>query len=241
MNRDKFFDIPNYEGFYKINEDGIVISAERDFIKRNGIRYYKPEAEIKSHKLKNGYFVVDLYCNDKRKTLYIHRILCEIFKNLDTKSNFVINHIDNNRANNDLQNLEVVNQRYNASCHQYLDENKSSNYVGVCFDICNKKWKSCINYCGKSYHLGSFIFEENARKAYLMALKRINNNEEPKRYINFKDNVRDIPFCKRTKKWRPAVWYNSKNIYMGRYINKEDALIAYENKFKEIYKDKYEF
>ena len=43
---------------------------------------------------------------------------------------------------------------------------KTSIYVGVCYDNRRNKWRAQINLKGKQYHLGRFVKEEEAAKAY---------------------------------------------------------------------------
>lgn len=93
-------DIKNYEGLYKISNLGKVkrISSKERFIKEtdNG----------------NGYKLVGLSKNNKRKNYYVHRLVAEAFiPNLNSFKE--INHIDNNKSNNKVNNLEWCNRSYN--------------------------------------------------------------------------------------------------------------------------------
>lgn len=56
---------------------------------------------------KYGYPVVDLYSNGKRQTVRVHRLVANAFiPNFDNKSQ--VNHIDGNKSNNNVNNLEWV-------------------------------------------------------------------------------------------------------------------------------------
>lgn len=70
---------------------------------KNGIVKGK---DIKSQTLgKNGYKYVTLYANNQSKKLYIHRLLAELYiPNPENKR--TVNHIDGNKQNNCLTNLE---------------------------------------------------------------------------------------------------------------------------------------
>ncbi len=62
---------------------------------------------------KIGYYKVNLWSKNKYKTLYIHRILADIFlPKLNGKT--FINHIDGNKLNNNLSNLEWCNAKHNS-------------------------------------------------------------------------------------------------------------------------------
>lgn len=87
-----FVDIKNYEGIYKINKNGKVLS-----VKQNKI--LKGKIGIK------GYVEISLSKEGKRKYTTLHRLLAETFiKNEHNKK--CVNHKDGNKLNNSLDNLE---------------------------------------------------------------------------------------------------------------------------------------
>lgn len=109
----EFKEIPNYTG-YLINKDGKVFSK----------KYHKlMEPSIG----KKGYVILSLIRDDgAKKTKYMHHLLLSTFKPEDynkvTKHSginefhgvrYVVNHIDGNKQNNDLSNLEVITQSEN--------------------------------------------------------------------------------------------------------------------------------
>ncbi|AIK68578.1 HNH endonuclease [Lactococcus phage phi15] len=60
----------------------------------------------------NGYLKYNLYRHDKRKYLYLHRILATAFID-NPEGKPCVNHIDENKLNNDLSNLEWCTEREN--------------------------------------------------------------------------------------------------------------------------------
>lgn len=95
--------IKNFIGYYEISNFGNV--------KRIKVCRGTAGGKIKTY-LGNGYSKVDLYISQKRKKSYIHRLIAEAFiPNHQNKSQ--INHIDNNRANNAISNLEWTTQKEN--------------------------------------------------------------------------------------------------------------------------------
>ena len=70
---------------------------------------------MKSTSNGKGYQIISLWHNGKGNIYYIHRLMGFIF--LDLKKDKQINHIDNNKKNNKVDNLEVVNalENYNHS------------------------------------------------------------------------------------------------------------------------------
>ena len=85
----------------------------------------------------------------------------------------VVDHIDNNRLNNNLSNLQCVTQRVNSTKDR---KGGTSNYVGVSLHSnIRKKWEAKINVNGKSKRLGLFYTEEEASFAYQSALNELSS------------------------------------------------------------------
>ena len=92
-------DIKGYEGLYAITPEGEVYGYKRR-------RFLKPVCE------KNGYLRVNLYKDGKMKHYCVHRLAAEAYiPNIDNLPQ--INHKDENKANNCIQNLEWCNCKYN--------------------------------------------------------------------------------------------------------------------------------
>ena len=76
------------------------------------VRNIKSGRIIKPQLTHNGYLVHALCENNKRKNLYLHRIIATAFiDNPGEKPQ--VNHIDENKLNNDLSNLEWCTEREN--------------------------------------------------------------------------------------------------------------------------------
>lgn len=86
-------DIAGYEGLYKIREDGTVV-------KKDGKKF---RGSVNSH----GYCVVSLTKNGIKKDHKIHRLLATAFIPNPMPNDYnCVNHIDGNKLNNSLENLE---------------------------------------------------------------------------------------------------------------------------------------
>jgi len=114
---------------------------------------------------KNTYACRNCTINGKHKTIMMHRQI----KNNDNLKLFT-DHIDGNGLNNCKSNLRIVTKRQNA---QNLHIEKTSKYAGVYFSKKRKRFISTIRFGKKRFHLGSFIIEEEAHKAYLSKLLEI--------------------------------------------------------------------
>ena len=87
-------DIPDYEGLYQVSNLGRVKS-----VKNGCVKSY--------HKNRRGYCMVELYKSNRREHKYIHRLVARVFI---PKSEWkeTINHKDENKENNRLDNLEFM-------------------------------------------------------------------------------------------------------------------------------------
>lgn len=76
------------------------------------VRNIKSGRTLKPHLNHNGYLKHSLYKHDKQKELFLHRIIAIAFIDNPGKKPQV-NHIDENKLNNDLSNLEWCTEREN--------------------------------------------------------------------------------------------------------------------------------
>lgn len=94
--------IKGYEAHYEVSNTGLVKSFKRN---KNGI-ILKPIADRK------GYLRVPLCKNGKEKRYFIHRLVAEAFiPNPENKPQ--VNHINENKADNHVENLEWCTQTEN--------------------------------------------------------------------------------------------------------------------------------
>lgn len=109
-------DIPNYEGLYQVSNLGNVKSLERTVNHLNGVRTVH-EKILKPVIDNTGYYVVSLWKNNKHLRIHIHRLVAKtIISNIQNKP--FINHIDGNKLNNNVNNLEWCTCKEN-NIHAY--------------------------------------------------------------------------------------------------------------------------
>lgn len=105
--------IKDYENFYEISNLGRVRSLDRIVCRVNG-NYFKKEKNLKLKRLTNGYFGVGLCKNNEIKYCMIHRLVAEAF--IPNPDNLpCVNHKDENKSNNCVDNLEWCTYSYNNS------------------------------------------------------------------------------------------------------------------------------
>lgn len=100
-------DINGYEGYYQISNEGNVRSLDRF----DGV-HDRQGTIIKPSLKQNGYLQVGLRKHSTRKWIGIHRLVAIHFiENPDNKPQ--VNHIDGNKQNNNVENLEWVTAKEN--------------------------------------------------------------------------------------------------------------------------------
>lgn len=100
--------IKNYENLYEISNLGRI----RKIGGKNQFGNYKVDKMITPYKNEKGYLRVGLSKNNKRKIFKLHRLVAEHF--LPNPNNYPeINHIDFNKQNNRVDNLEWCTHKEN--------------------------------------------------------------------------------------------------------------------------------
>lgn len=101
-----------------------------------------------------------------RKVVYMHRLI------MDAKENEIIDHINQNKADNRRSNLRVASKSLNAlNSHKVRS---STGYRGVIHNRQKgKAFKARITHLGKQIHLGAYDTPAEAHSAYLIKQKEL--------------------------------------------------------------------
>lgn len=104
-----FKDIKGFEGYYQVSNLGNVKSLSR----KSGNTILRDKI-LKPRKHTNGYLIVSIGKDYKHKNYSIHRLVASVFIN-NKEGNPVVNHIDENKENNNVNNLEWCTNKHNAN------------------------------------------------------------------------------------------------------------------------------
>ena len=141
MNQILWKPVPGYEGLYKINIDGKIVSLQ----KRNFGK------EISKRIDRTGYWIVKLKNEIKYSSVYVHRVIALAFIDNPLNKSFV-NHINGNKQDYNITNLEWVTASENMQhafqhglCHRFKSNNRAV------IDRCNGKQYCSITEASEFY------------------------------------------------------------------------------------------
>ena len=103
--------IEGFEGQYMVSTFGRIYSVERK--QNNHSKLQNVKEKIKKHSDNgNGYKFIQLYSNGKNKRAYVHRLVAEAL--IPNPHNLPqVNHKDEDKSNNSVENLEWCDSKYN--------------------------------------------------------------------------------------------------------------------------------
>lgn len=118
------------------------------------------ERILKNYLNTKGYAYVVFFKNNKRKNIYIHRLVAQAF--IPNSDNLpIINHKDENKTNNHVENLEWCSYKYNTnygSCIEKITRKQNKKvYQYTLNGEFIREWKSAKDaekQFGRSHHIG---------------------------------------------------------------------------------------
>ena len=137
------------EGFenYSVSEHG-------------NVRNDKTGKNLKGGDNGQGYLRVCLMKNKMRCFIFIHKLVAEAFL-LNPENKQCVDHIDNNKHNNNLIDLRYATLQENGK-NAKLSSKNTSGTKGVYWNKNSMKWTANIKINGKLITLGSFINKDDA-------------------------------------------------------------------------------
>lgn len=139
--------LKNFENIYLINKSGNIISLGNGIINTKIKEVAKSDCE--------GYLVCTLSKNGTTKQYYIHRLVAETF--IPNPDNLpCVNHKDENKSNNNVDNLEWCTFKYNSqyslgntiNCYDLYDKSIITYNSAIdCARIIKCNYKTVLKYC----------------------------------------------------------------------------------------------
>ena len=166
--KEEWKQIKGYEGKYDISSCGRVKSHVG---KKNN--HYGKDIILKNYLGGSGYLFTNLCKNGKHIRVTIHHLVWDHFgRHKRDGRRLQVDHIDNNKQNNNIDNLQILTARENS--HKYAKtQSKTSKYIGVSWDRRIKKWRAEIRINNNPTYLGYFDTEKSAHVRYKQALNKI--------------------------------------------------------------------
>lgn len=109
--------LKDYEGLYEVSNLGRVKSLER-IVKRNNYNFTKSEKILSPNISRTGYSSVLLSKQGIEKRCYLHRLVAKTFIP-NTRNLPEVDHINEDKSNNTLSNLQWITHRDNSSKSSY--------------------------------------------------------------------------------------------------------------------------
>lgn len=141
MEKEYWVDIKDYEGLYQISNLVKIKSLDRIVKGKNNSLRLKKGKILKLYLDKDGYQVVMLYKNGANKFCKVHRLMAQAF--IPNPLNLPqVNHKDENKQNNNVENLEWCDNKYNQN---YGTRNERISKTNRHSKFCKKVYQYDLN------------------------------------------------------------------------------------------------
>lgn len=136
-----------------------IITTEDHIFSSDGRVYSKKCKKYLTGKTSDGYYHMSI----DGKTQLVSRVIYELFVG-PISEGFDIDHVNSDRADNRIENLQMLTHAQNAA-KRLMTKRNTSGIVGVCWHKQKNKWQAQIKINNKQIYLGSFKDLEDARAA----------------------------------------------------------------------------
>ena len=166
--KEEWRDIKGYEGKYQISNLGRVKS----------LNYHRENREkiLSDAPTKGGYLIIGLCKNGKRKPYSIHKLVAEAF--IENPNNYKeVNHKDEDKTNNRVDNLEWCTAKYNTNYgtrnKRHSEKIKGSKHPQARKIQCITTGRSfnCIKEAAEFYHIDRHSISDCCNGKYKYAGK----------------------------------------------------------------------
>ena len=153
----------------QLNEEFIQLKDSDYSINELGVVKNLNTGNIINPFLISQYPAVNISVGGKRKTCYVHHIAAFVFLDYVAKRGLIsINHIDANKQNNRLDNLEIITHRRNSAL-TYINKKRELPTGVVQTTVGRRRFKAQISYLGTNKYLGCYMTAQEAHDVYMSA------------------------------------------------------------------------
>jgi len=150
--------------------------AKELFVIRNSMLYW----QIKPNKSRDISKPITRILNDsgyigveyKGRKYRVHRIMYQLYHEVELNPNQYIDHIDMNVTNNSIENLRLCDKSTNGM-NRTKQANNSTGFKGVTYHKSAGKYMAQLEHNNKRYYLGLHDTPELAYEAYCKSAKEI--------------------------------------------------------------------
>lgn len=154
--------VVGYEGVYDVSNQGRI--KRLPFLKWCGTAHVPVDEKVLIQTMRaDGYNVVTLCKNGKGRVKSVHSIVASAFLGVRPHK-ACTDHINRVKTDNRVVNLRYVS--YSENRRNVDRVNNSSKFNGVTWKKSHNKWCAQISLNGSMKHVGMFLVEADAAKAY---------------------------------------------------------------------------
>lgn len=186
LNNEVWKPIKGFENYYEVSNLGNVRNSRKKM--------------MKTYKINSGYLCIKFTVHNVRSSHLIHRLVLDTFNPCTDSYRKEVNHIDENKENNHLDNLQWVTSKENkqhsinsgrydrifTQCNTLGKKhlpNTTSKYHNVTYDKTRDKWTGGIMYQGKHLERKRFDTEIEAAKHVDYLIDKYRLHDRPKNFV----------------------------------------------------------
>jgi len=222
MSNEEWRCVAEYEGLYEVSNLGRIRSLDHTTVDTKNIERSFKGRVLSLSTDSHGYNIKTLYLNGERCAFRLHRLIAQAFISNPNDLPY-IDHVDGNKENNNINNLEWVTAQENTERYHSKIES-SSKYNKVSFSPSHKKWIAQLLVDGKSIHIGSFDSEDDAHFAQVLSRKEL------------KELGAEAVKEKYKKKYKPPArkYYDKHScVWLVKYVDQSTFKISLIKKYKD--------
>lgn len=195
-------EIPIYDGMYQASSCGRIKSFKN---------HHNVSERILKQCNRGKYLIVSLSNGLERSYYGVHQLVAMAFLGHvpDGTHRIVVDHKDNDKHNNHVDNLQLIPQRENTV--KDMKKGSTTDFIGIRFVERLGKWVSYIMYNKRKVYLGMFELEIDAANAYKKALAEWEQGLDL--------NVL-YPLSIKTSQYKGVSWHRQSGMWQATYRGK---------------------